>query len=59
MVTSGLASAQEHDGLYDTAQLLLVKAEIAARTGSNESAEALREAGRLLQRLGAVRATRS
>ena len=58
-VTSGLASAQEHDALYDTAQLLLVEAEIAARTGSSEGAEALQEAGRLLQRLGAVRATRS
>ena len=34
VVTSGLASAQEHDGLFDTAQLLLVEAEIAARTGS-------------------------
>ena len=60
VVTSGLSSAQEHDALYDTAQLLLLRAEIASRTGSvEEAAEALQEADGLLQRLGAVPATRS
>jgi hypothetical protein len=53
-VTSGLASARDHNAPYDVALLLLLDAEIARRSGADVDSEALQEAESLLQSLAVV-----
>ena len=53
VVASGLIVSGEHDALYDRARLLVLEARLDRARGKS-GAEALREAGDLLQRLGVI-----
>ena len=54
VIAAGIAAAREQDALYDEAQLLVLRSEVALRLRASDATEALEEADRLLQRLGVV-----
>jgi class 3 adenylate cyclase/tetratricopeptide (TPR) repeat protein len=53
-IDASLGTARDNDALYETAELLLLRADVESRQRRNQDEEALREAYGLLQRLGVV-----